>query len=542
MSIISESYKEQLTCCLESISERTQDFTDSAYTTHEHRQNIIFLNERAKIELGHVLSCVTNNIHSHHGHQDGHLEMAPQPPSHEVDSAMEALLKTTTELRLELQQTSLELASILLERGKRAQERVHAGLLNSALTGDFEQLQMSVEKLTEHIDFVEDVAKLVRHVTWTEAAQVRAKHAQINLHIYGPQVAVAATTLCQEPHSKVAKDNFETFCKMWQFLLSDVIQISQEVAEQTNQLHSMALQTLPPPRIVKEPPTPTASPQYSPLHSMNGGPGPPNGNPAMLTTPGPPGGQNPNGMGKFHNKSVPNLSNSLINDNHNPSGLTPSPSTGAGLSRRSSNYLGPGGAQDSMLMSEPRRHSTAGVPGYNLGHGTSPYYSQRPEDILNSYPDTENNDMVKRAKKMAQQANDMFAFTRGQGKVKTTQDLFTLAEYFAEECNVLYKVIRLFSYDVPSGEDKRTLMALADGVPKHCHQLQMLIQSPTVGKAATFTKVDSIIKETRAIINLVVKVIQMCYNHSKRYNLDFSNVSLEKNNPEEATDASLDAS
>ena len=42
----------------------------------------------------------------------------------------------------------------------------------------------------------------MRHVTWTESAQVRAKHAQINLHIYGPQVAVAATTLCQEPHSK----------------------------------------------------------------------------------------------------------------------------------------------------------------------------------------------------------------------------------------------------------------------------------------------------------------------------------------------------
>jgi hypothetical protein len=43
MSIISESYKEQLTTCLESISERTQDFTDSAYTSHEHRQNIILM-------------------------------------------------------------------------------------------------------------------------------------------------------------------------------------------------------------------------------------------------------------------------------------------------------------------------------------------------------------------------------------------------------------------------------------------------------------------------------------------------------------------
>ena len=163
---------------------------------------------------------------------------------------MEVLLKTTTELRLELQQTSLELASILLEKGRRARERVHAGLLNSGLTGDIEQLQMSIEKLTEHIDFVEDVAKLVRHVTWTESAQVKAKHAQINLHIYGPQVGVAANNLCQHPHSKAAKDNFEAFSHMWQVLLTDVIQISKQVAEQTNQLHSIALQSSLP-RIIK---------------------------------------------------------------------------------------------------------------------------------------------------------------------------------------------------------------------------------------------------------------------------------------------------
>ena len=61
MSIISESYKEQLTSCLDSITERTQDFTDSAYTSHEHRQNIIMLCDQAKIELVHLLRCVSKN-------------------------------------------------------------------------------------------------------------------------------------------------------------------------------------------------------------------------------------------------------------------------------------------------------------------------------------------------------------------------------------------------------------------------------------------------------------------------------------------------
>jgi hypothetical protein len=83
------------------------------------------------MELVHLLRCMSNNNDQH----DQHLEMTPQPPSQEVDAAMRNLLKTTTELRLELQQTALELASILLEKGRRTRERVHAGLLNAALTG-----------------------------------------------------------------------------------------------------------------------------------------------------------------------------------------------------------------------------------------------------------------------------------------------------------------------------------------------------------------------------------------------------------------------
>ncbi len=60
----------------------------------------------------------------------------------------------------------------------------------------------------------------------------------------------------------------------------------------------------------------------------------------------------------------------------------------------------------------------------------------------------ENNDIVRRAKNMSNMAYNMYQFTRGEGPLKTTQDLFTQAEYFAEEANRLYKVIRQFSYTV----------------------------------------------------------------------------------------------
>lgn len=60
----------------------------------------------------------------------------------------------------------------------------------------------------------------------------------------------------------------------------------------------------------------------------------------------------------------------------------------------------------------------------------------------------ENNDIVKRAKNMSAMAFSMYQFTKGEGTLRTTQDLFTQAEYFAEEANRLYKVVRQFSYQV----------------------------------------------------------------------------------------------
>ena len=46
----------------------------------------------------------------------------------------------------------------------------------------------------------------------------------MNLHIFGPQVIVAANTFCAESTSKIAKDTFELFTEMWRYLINDVIQ------------------------------------------------------------------------------------------------------------------------------------------------------------------------------------------------------------------------------------------------------------------------------------------------------------------------------
>lgn len=48
--------KENLSTMLEVILEHTEDFTDSAYTSHEHREHILELSKQAKMELEQLVS------------------------------------------------------------------------------------------------------------------------------------------------------------------------------------------------------------------------------------------------------------------------------------------------------------------------------------------------------------------------------------------------------------------------------------------------------------------------------------------------------
>ena len=58
------------------------------------------------------------------------------------------------------------------------------------------------------------------------------------------------------------------------------------------------------------------------------------------------------------------------------------------------------------------------------------------------------NEIIRRAKNMSSMAFSMYLFTRGEGPLHTTQDLFTQADYFAEEGTKLFHVVRQFSAQV----------------------------------------------------------------------------------------------
>lgn len=64
---------------------------------------------------------------------------------------------------------------------------------------------------------------------------------------------------------------------------------------------------------------------------------------------------------------------------------------------------------------------------------------------------------------------------------------------------------------VPVGQSKKELSEHVDKVPPLVQTLQFSVKEPTVGKAATFVKVDHVIQETKNLMNVISKVVNTCF-------------------------------
>lgn len=197
LTLAPSACRDRMTSALEAAIERTQDFTDSAYTSHEHRENILLLWDRVRSGLAQVIRAGIN------------LEQRERhSPTEELETAIRALVQCTQELRIQLQQTALEQAAELIESSKEDADLI-SHLRSAALSLDNERFDECGERFQEHIDHLQEVCKLLRHVAPAEALQVGAKYAEIMVRIYGPQILTATHTLSLYPNSKTAKENFE---------------------------------------------------------------------------------------------------------------------------------------------------------------------------------------------------------------------------------------------------------------------------------------------------------------------------------------------
>lgn len=108
----------------------------------------------------------------------------------------------------------------------------------------------------------------------------------------------------------------------------------------------------------------------------------------------------------------------------------------------------------SMVASQMHKQAAGLAPPVS-----EPVVEELPEEVAadgqsssateqDKWSDSDADAIVRGAKETAQMALSMYQFTRGEGDLNTTQDLFTQAELFAEEANELYKEVRCFSYKV----------------------------------------------------------------------------------------------
>ncbi|CAH2102624.1 unnamed protein product [Euphydryas editha] len=407
---------------LRALVERTHDFTDSAYTSHEHRQRILALAERIAYELERLVAVAVSL--EEQGGSGAALESACAGATSAASELERALVAAARE-------QARDLSSLTNEARKLASDLAH--IASSCGERESERLHSIASQLHEQLDHIIEVCKLLRHIAMSETLQVSAKFAEINLRIYGPQVVTAARTLAAHPNSSAARENLDVFVDMWAWLLADAARLAKELLDLTNE------------RPDKQ--------QYS-----------------SLPRPG-------------------------------KHGTTSKPLKAVRLDSDEQAKIAKSGLEMKMMSSE-------------MDAETEKWQGA-----------DENNDIVKRAKNMSSMAFAMYQFTKGEGRLNTTQDLFTQAEYFAEEANRLYKIVRQFSYQVPAGTIKKELLEHLDKVPTYVQQLQFTVKEPTVGRAATFSKVDNVIQETKHLMNVISKVVTTCFDCANKYKLDFTGLS-----------------
>ncbi|CAF1259271.1 unnamed protein product [Rotaria magnacalcarata] len=133
--------------------------------------------------------------------------------------------------------------------------------------------------------------------------------------------------------------------------------------------------------------------------------------------------------------------------------------------------------------------------------------------------DEPQSEIAKRAKNMSSMAFSMYLFTRGEGTLRTTQDLFTQAYYFVEEGARLSAIAHEFANQIPNKNARQDILTQLERIPLMCHQLKLKLKTPVSGKISTFSKVDTVICETRDLMNAVARLCTNVFVCQSKYSI-----------------------
>ncbi|KAK2490434.1 hypothetical protein MC885_006676 [Smutsia gigantea] len=403
--------KENLSATLAVILERTEDFTDSAYTSHEHRERILDLSAQARMEVQQLIS-VWIQVQS----------MKTKSVAEELELPVLKISHSLNELKKELHNTATQLAADLLKY--HADHVVLKALKLIGVEGNLEGLAEYSCKLSEQKEQLVETCRLLRHVSGTEPLEITCIHAEETFQVTGQQIISAAETLTLHPSSKIAKENLDVFCEAWESQISDMSTLVREIND-----------------------------------IFEGRRGEKYG---YLSLP----------------KSMKNNAN-----------------------------------QKSLKPNKPNSEEQGKIVklGLKLGLLTSDANCE-----IKKWEDQEN-EIVRCGRNMSSMAYSLYLFTRGEGPLKTSQDLINQLEVFAEEGLKLASSVQVFSKQLKDDDKLMLLLEINKLIPL-CHQLQTITKTPLQNQV--FLKVDKCITQTRSMMAVLVQLLSLCYKLVKKLQME----------------------
>uniref|UniRef100_A0A3Q3KW39 Alpha-catulin n=1 Tax=Labrus bergylta TaxID=56723 RepID=A0A3Q3KW39_9LABR len=201
---------------LEALVERTEDFTDSAYTSHEQRQAILGLCQLTRQDTQQL-------VHVWVEAQSVHAKEATE----DMEVSILKTCQSVNDLRRELHKVAVGRATDLLKvHGEQLPLRA---LKAAGAEGNLETVAEYSRKLTEQKEQLVETCRLLCHVSGSEPLEITCIHAEETFHVIGPQIISAAQTLALHPSSKIAKENLEVFCEAWESQLCDMALLLREI-------------------------------------------------------------------------------------------------------------------------------------------------------------------------------------------------------------------------------------------------------------------------------------------------------------------------
>lgn len=278
-----------------------------------------------------------------------------------------------------------------------------------SLSGDLDRLNDFGKSFLEHCDHIQEVCRLLHNIANSESLQIISRNTELLVSVFGSQILIACKTLSTHPNSKIAKDNLDVFLDFWISLWSDIHQLAKSLRDEVIALDSY-------------------NNYYSPNTLSRHGRSPKSDSMQLSSPP-------------------------LLHSHHSTAVSSPSSSShhqqqAESLSTMYGQEASSGSLNDPSIYKPAKpldREEQLRIAKTGLEMKMA---SSQLDAEAEKLPNSEDNQIVRHAKNMSQMAFSMYQFTKGEGDLKTTQDLFTQAEFFAEEANKFYKLVRHFSYQV----------------------------------------------------------------------------------------------